>query len=92
MTLLMKALLTKTQRLALGLIVKHGPVSCANLGDSLWGSRTHRGGSNCSCPFARPAGVVVKALVGLELVERCRVQNDVRTLYVATRKGREAVK
>jgi len=80
--------MTPTQLAALKLITKLGPISCANLGDYLWGING-KGGSNCSCPFARPAGKVIAGLVKLGLVERCRVRNEHRTLYMATHTGRK---
>jgi hypothetical protein len=79
--------MTATQLAALKLIVAHGPISCANLGDSLWGINSNKRSSNCSCPFARPAGKVVKGLVKLGFVERSRQPNEHRTLYAATRTG-----
>lgn len=80
--------LTTTQLAALKLIAKLGPISCANLGDYLWG--INKSSSNCSCPFARPAGKVIAGLMKLGLVERYRMRNERRTLYVTTRAGRKA--
>jgi hypothetical protein len=37
-------------------------------GDTLWGRRD-RGGSNCSCPYARPAGKVLNRLKRAALAE-----------------------
>lgn len=67
-------------------IIARSPTTCASLGDQLW----HKGGrGNCSCPFARPAGVVVKRLKARGFVERELA--DVLTLYTATRAGRAAL-
>lgn len=63
--------LTTTQLAALGLAMKHnGGITCAFLGDELWGQWSSRHYGNCSCPYARPAGKVLAALVELGLVER----------------------
>ena len=70
---------------ALGVIVLHGEITCANLGDLLW----HKGGrGNCSCPFARPAGLVIKRLRKLGLVDLFLRDGDPRTLYAANWKGK----
>lgn len=69
---------------ALLVMFKHNRITCANLGSELWGSPT-RGSGNCSCPWARPAGVVIKRLRELGLVERDR-REKVLTLYRATSK------
>lgn len=76
--------LTITERRALDIIARRGPISCANLGDELWG---HRASSNCSCPYARPAGRVVKSLIRRELVMRS-FETDRTTRYVVTLSGR----
>jgi hypothetical protein len=54
-----------------------GPQTCANLGSALWGERPV--GSNCSCPWARPAGAVLKRLLKRGIV--CRVPDKHHTLY-----------
>lgn len=76
--------LTPTEKRAMAILIKHGPTSCAMLGDTLWGRK--RAGSNCSCPYARPAGKVVKSLIAKGLVERDVSFTD-RWYYAATRKG-----
>ncbi|MBV8722465.1 MAG: winged helix-turn-helix transcriptional regulator [Candidatus Eremiobacteraeota bacterium] len=78
--------MTPIEARALRLIIKHGPITCANLGDHLWPDKPRP--SSCSCPFARPAGAVVKRLKARGLVER-DYSSRVLTLYVATRAGRE---
>lgn len=79
--------LTEIEARVLLAIAKYGPVSCANLGDELWS--TKRVGGNCSCPYARPAGAVVKKLRQRGFVERHWVSGDPRTLYKATRAGEQ---
>lgn len=70
---------------ALRAIGKHVRISPANLGAVLWGWHT---ASNCSCPWARPAGAVIKRLRKQGLVERVHDKsgND-RSLYKITRAG-----
>ncbi len=81
--------LSESEARALLIIVKHGYVSCANLGNDLW----HKGGrDNCSCPFARPAGAVIKKLRARGFVERHHSAHDPRTLYTATRLGEKHLK
>ncbi len=76
--------LTESEARALLVIVKHVYISCANLGEELW----HKPGrANCSCPWARPAGAVVKKLRARGFVDRYRVDGDSRTFYKATRIG-----
>lgn len=77
--------LSKAEARALLFIVKHVYTTCANLGDELWGKRKIAG--NCSCPFARPAGAVIKKLRERGFVERHWVKGDHRTLFTATRAG-----
>lgn len=79
--------LSKTEARALLAIVKFNPITCANLGDALWGN--WRGPSNCSCPFARPAGAIVKRLRALGFVTRHYIASDPRTLYTATPRGEQ---
>ena len=87
-----------TTRDVLRVLIKHGPISCANLGAELWhGGRgaglpplNKRGYGNCSCPFARPAGRLVQRLVRDGLAERHYEEHDERTMYKATRKGERA--
>jgi len=67
---------------ALLIIVKRTGITCANLGAELWGRRAY---VNCSCPWARPAGVVMKRLRLAALVEIDRKEN-VLTVYRPTRK------
>jgi hypothetical protein len=52
---------------ALEYLRKHGPVSCASLGDVLWGKP---GRGNCSCPWARPAGALLHRMLKRNLVTR----------------------
>lgn len=78
--------MTEIDARALAIIVKRGPISCANLGDELWNRR--RSAGNCSCPYARPAGKVVKRLRELGLVEPEFRGHK----YQATTKGKLAAK
>lgn len=80
----MDAALSEIEARALLAIVKYVAITCATLGGELWPGRRH---SNCSCPFARPAGAVIKKLRARGLVERHYIQSDPRTLYKATRAG-----
>jgi hypothetical protein len=66
---------------AMLVIVKNNGIGCATLGDQLWGKP---GRGNCSCPWARPAGVVMKRLRDKGLVERDRNVTD-RIFYRPTR-------
>ena len=66
---------------ALLIVVKNNWITCARLGDQLWGKP---GRGNCSCPWARPAGVVVKRLRKRGLVEQDRQVKDL-TAYRPTR-------
>ena len=76
--------LSESEARALLALVKHVYASCATLGEMLWGKP---GRGNCSCPWARPAGAVVKRLRARGFVDRHRVQGDPRTLYKATWRG-----
>lgn len=58
--------LTPTEKRAMAYLYRE-PASCASLGELLWG---RRGLSNCSCPWARPAGKVLAGLHKRGLVER----------------------
>jgi hypothetical protein len=77
----------------LRVLIKYGPMTCANLGAELWsGGRgagasalNHRSYGNCSCPFARPAGRMVARMVQAGFAERTYV--DHRTLYRVTSAG-----
>ena len=60
--------LSETEVRALKLLARHGPHTCANLGDVLWSTRKSAG--NCSCPYARPAGALLKRLRFLGLTEK----------------------
>jgi DNA-binding MarR family transcriptional regulator len=80
-----QAMLSSTQLRALVLIGRHGPITCASLGADLWGS--DRRSSNCSCPWARPAGRVIASLRRRGLVDRDAHTMD-RFAYVLTSKGR----
>jgi len=57
-------------------ILAEGPITCARLGERLWG-KTGRG--NCSCPWARPAGALLKRLRERGLVRRAPDKHH--TLY-----------
>ena len=81
--------LSKSEALALFAVVKYGSITCASLGAELWGKP---GRGNCSCPWARPAGVVIKKLRARGFVDRHRVPGDPRTLYKATWRGEKHVK
>jgi hypothetical protein len=81
--------LTPTEVKALVVIGKHIFISCANLGAMLWGEDGYHG-SNCSCPYARPAGRVVKSLLAKGLVQR-RTDPD-HILYELTRAGERFMK
>lgn len=70
--------------------LSRGPMTCANLGWLLWGARKGRQTWNCSCPFARPAGRVLRGLAKRGLVGTVpHKSGDVLTLWALTRKGRE---
>ena len=77
--------LSEAEARALLVIVKNVCITCANLGDYLW--NTKRVAGNCSCPYARPAGAIVKKLRARGFVERHRVAGDGRTFYKATWRG-----
>ena len=64
-------------------ILARGPTTCARLGDALWGRR--RSG-NCSCPWARPAGALLKRLVKQGVVRRAPDKHA--TLYELVRRPR----
>ncbi len=84
--------LTDVERRALEAIRNFGrPVSAANLGDMVWrrGPSDRRFG-NCSCPFARPAGKVLKRLRELGLTELVPA-NDRTDLHGLTARGRALV-
>ena len=76
--------LSQSEARALLLIVKYVSITCAWLGQELWGKP---GRGNCSCPWARPAGVVIKRLRARGFVERYHRAGDPRTLYKATWRG-----
>jgi len=76
--------LSKSEARALLAVVKYVALTCANLGAELWGKR---GRANCSCPWARPAGAVIKKLRARGFVDRHRVAGDPRTFYKATWRG-----
>jgi hypothetical protein len=70
--------LTESQRLALEALERlnkqHPLVRTNELGAELWADRTSAygyRGSNCSAPFARPAGKLLRSLAKLGLVEYC---------------------
>jgi len=81
--------LIPTEARALLALVKYVYMTCANLGDELWSTKKIAG--NCSCPYARPAGAIVKRLRARGLVERHRVDGDHRTFYRATRAGEKLI-
>lgn len=83
------AQLSEAEARALFALVKHVYMTCAVLGAQLWGTKNL---SNCSCPWARPAGAVIKKLKARGFVERHYVMGDHRTLYRATRAGEEHLK
>jgi len=81
--------LTEIEARALACIRDFGrPVSAANLGDMVWrkGPQDRRYG-NCSCPFARPAGKVLKRLREMGLTELVST-NDRSCLHGLTGRGR----
>lgn len=57
-------------------ILARGPTTCARLGEELWGRNA---AGNCSCPWARPAGALLKRLVECGVVHR--VPDKHNTLY-----------
>jgi hypothetical protein len=79
-------------------LLKHVYMTCAQLGFELWqGGRGaglaplyKRGYHNCSCPFARPAGAMVKRLKAKGYVRRRIIANDHLTYYEVTPKGERA--
>lgn len=79
--------LTESEAKALLYLVKHVYATCAMLGEHLW----HKPGrGNCSCPWARPAGGVIKRLRARGLVQRkSNIPGDPRTFYEATRFGEQ---
>jgi hypothetical protein len=76
--------LSQSEARALLAVVKYVAITCANLGAELWGKA---GRGNCSCPWARPAGAVIKKLRARGFVDRHRVPGDPRTFYKATWRG-----
>lgn len=64
-------------------VLSRGPTTCARLGDALWG---RRGSGNCSCPWARPAGALLKRLVERGVVRR--IPGEYATLYELARSPR----
>lgn len=84
--------LTEIERRALECMREWGrPVSAANLGDNVWrrGPQDRRYG-NCSCPFARPAGKVLKRLRELGLTELVSAEGR-SDLHGLTALGRRVV-
>lgn len=78
--------MTEIEKRAL-VILARGPTTCAVLGSELW-ANAHPGAGNCSCPFARPAGSLIKKLRARGLVERHYPdRRDPRTLYTVTEAG-----
>jgi hypothetical protein len=78
--------LTESEAKALLYLVKRVYGTCAMLGEHLW----HKPGrGNCSCPWARPAGGVIKRLRARGFVQRKRISGDPRTFYEATRSGEQ---
>jgi hypothetical protein len=59
--------LGEADKRALAILRRGGAMTCARLGEALWG-RTGKG--NCSCPWARPAGKLLHRLRRLGLVRR----------------------
>ena len=59
--------LSDVEQRAIRILERAGQTTCARLGEALWG-RTGRG--NCSCPWARPAGALLKRLVERGVVRR----------------------
>jgi hypothetical protein len=64
--LVVDVMLRPTDRRALVILKKRGRMTCARLGEELWG----RAMGSSSCPFARPAGRVLHRLLSLGLVYR----------------------
>lgn len=77
--------LSESEARGLLALVKHVYMTCANLGEELWGNRPVS--RNSSCPFARPAGAVVKRLRARGFVDQYHVVGDPRTFYKATWRG-----
>lgn len=85
-----------TEQDARRVLIKYGPISCANMGAELWqGGRgaglppiNHRRYGNCSCPFARPAGKLIARLVRLGHARPARAKD--RRLYEITSAGERA--
>ena len=76
---------SKVEATALLALIKWNGMTCALLGNELW--HNGRGRGNCSCPFARPAGAVVKRLRAMGFAEKYRIPGDPRTFYRATWRG-----
>ncbi len=76
--------LSESEAKALIYVIKYGSITCANLGQELWGKP---GRGNCSCPWARPAGAVIKKLRARGFVERDHIPGDPSTFYKATWRG-----
>ena len=74
---------------ALRAAVKYMAITCALLGYVLWGKP---GRGNCSCPWARPAGGVIKRLRARGLIQRHRVPGDPRTFYRPTWRGEKLLR
>lgn len=58
-------------------------------GDAMWGRR-NRGGSNCSCPYARPAGKALNRLALRRYAEWVHIDDSWG--WRATHEGRRAVR
>jgi hypothetical protein len=65
---MMTPVLSAIEQRAVDIIKERGHVTCAQLGDALWGE-SGRGG-NSTCPWARSAGKVIKRLVECGVVQR----------------------
>lgn len=74
--------LSAVEERAVRVLERAGPTTCARLGEALWG-RPGRGA--CSCPWARPAGALLKRLVVRGVVRR--VPSRPITLYELRRAG-----
>lgn len=69
-----------------------GPLTCAVLGGLLWYGKHPGAYGNCSCPFARPAGRVLRGLQKRGLVDTVPYKSgEPRTLWTLTRQGRHSL-
>ena len=80
---------TEAELKFMAVMAENGPSRCAWLGERMWGADSH-GAVNCSCPFARPAGKMIKRLRQLGLVAD-PVRDKYGSKYHLTIKGQKVL-